>query len=224
MPEGLTQLQVPFKELFPTLEAFVRDYMEFGYDEEYGAYGWYANPNAKWDWYSIGGRWIGHFTAKAGTPEEYLITGRPRVFGADGEEYIRPAGRIGCDGCRKSDLDFAFAREERVQSFEKRWKAMTEAGQENDDLQRRYQYCFEMGTTYEEEKQKAESCHPFGTFAILKDGVWYEQGEMGWFACVISDIFLTQPAVFRINVADRALPREILALLGLLHPIGEGFR
>ena len=142
----------------------------------------------------------------------------------EGKEYERPDGRVGCDGCRKKDLDFEFAKNAQVRSFEARWAAMIAAGHENDDLQRRYQYGFEMGTTYEAEKQKAESCHPFGTFAILKDGVWYEQGEMGWFACVISDIFLTQPAVFRINVADRALPREILALLGLLHPIGEGFR
>ena len=37
-----------------------------------------------------------------------------------------------------------------------------------------------------------------------------------------SGIFLTQLAVFLINVADHALPREILTFLGLLHPIGDG--
>ena len=32
--------------------------------------------------------------------------------------------------------------------------------------------------------EKANTCHPFSTFAVLKEDVWYEQGQMGWFACV----------------------------------------
>ena len=40
----------------------------------------------------------------------------------------------------------------------------------------------------------------------------------------IHGFFRTQPAVFRISIADRAMFREILALLGLFHPIGDGFR
>ncbi len=57
-----TEIEVPFKELYSTFEEFVEDW--HGYrsrDEEKGVYGYWYNPNAKWDWYSLGGRWSGYF-------------------------------------------------------------------------------------------------------------------------------------------------------------------
>ena len=33
-------------------------------DPKTGRYGYWRNPNAKWDWYSTGGRWAGHFLIK----------------------------------------------------------------------------------------------------------------------------------------------------------------
>ena len=63
---------------------------------------------------------------------------------------------------------------------------MVEAGYEYNATLRMYQYG-DPGTTLEEELERARNYHPFGTFAILKDGVWYEKGEMGWFACVSNE-------------------------------------
>jgi hypothetical protein len=61
---------------------------------------WYEyttyNPDSKWDWYSLGGRWSGFFKMKAGiTP----VTGRPGVFGNVPEEDYS-------DQAIKGDIDF----------------------------------------------------------------------------------------------------------------------
>jgi len=45
-------------------------------DEEGNLY-YVSNPNAKWDWYVVGGRWSGYFTKKAGAEGEI---GEPGVM------------------------------------------------------------------------------------------------------------------------------------------------
>lgn len=44
------------KKEYKTIEVFAREY--FGYSVSDGKYGYIRNPNAKWDWYVLGGRWV----------------------------------------------------------------------------------------------------------------------------------------------------------------------
>jgi hypothetical protein len=57
----------PYREMFATLEAFVEE-MEGcpTRDRTTGRFGRWENPNGKWDWYQLGGRWRGFFQLKAG--------------------------------------------------------------------------------------------------------------------------------------------------------------
>lgn len=54
-----------------------------------------TNPNRKWDWYSLGGRWSGYFKLKAGRNGE---VGRPGTFDNKAE-----AGHV--DSARLEDID-----------------------------------------------------------------------------------------------------------------------
>lgn len=81
------------------------------------------NPNSKWDWYSLGGRWSGLIKLKDGAKG---ITGTSGAFG----------NTPGIDQARKCDI---------------------------------------------------ENLHDLKTFAVVKDGKWYERGEMGWFALVSNE-------------------------------------
>lgn len=82
--------------------------------------GWAENPNAKWDWFVLGGRWSGMIKLKDGAKGN---VGRPGTFGNE----------TGIDQAKKGDI------------------------QNIDELE---------------------------TFAILKDGKWYERRKMGWWAFV----------------------------------------
>ena len=48
---------------YDTPEECASDY--FGYTKEGEDWGRWTNPNSKWDWYTIGGRWTGFFKPKA---------------------------------------------------------------------------------------------------------------------------------------------------------------
>lgn len=97
-----------------------------GQKNDAGDWGYYRNPQAKWDWFVLGGRWRGSL---------HLLPGRTGVTSEEGydEEPVLPGT---CDQARFGDIDWAKTR------------------------------------------------HPTGKltpFAVLKNGEWYEQGEMGWF-------------------------------------------
>ena len=65
-PEGFEEVDVPLCDFYSSFEEFLKDW--HGYDEENfkedGTVGYYDNPNSKWDWWQIGGRWSGFFKAK----------------------------------------------------------------------------------------------------------------------------------------------------------------
>lgn len=59
---------------------------------------YFTNPNAKWDWYQIGGRWSGFFKAKEGATTAVL-----------GERSFldrSPKKKGRCDQAQKKDIDF----------------------------------------------------------------------------------------------------------------------
>ena len=47
----------PVKKRYPDMRYFAENVLGMSFDEEEQAYGYYVNPNAMWDWFSIGGRW-----------------------------------------------------------------------------------------------------------------------------------------------------------------------
>lgn len=70
--EGEPVLEIAFKDYYRTFEEFVEDYFDDSYSNLEGRYGYYSNPNAKWDWWVVGGRWSGDLASKDGTYEDLL--------------------------------------------------------------------------------------------------------------------------------------------------------
>lgn len=86
---------------------------EYGADGE-GLYRWSTyNPQSKWDWYQVGGRWQGFFPVKADAEDAAL--GTPSlVMGSRVDE-----GDLVADQLRKGDVDFERARRESREAAEK---------------------------------------------------------------------------------------------------------
>lgn len=202
-----------------------------------------TNPNYKWDWYLLGGRWAGFFKVKEGA--EYG-QGRPGLMTEAAEPGYGDAllkKNIDVEGMRKEAYDKAFARYEKVAScFEnntipkvkRKWREFTESpdweekgrdwcveqyqsqegnkklaaarelidkrikeAEANDDLDLKKSLAdlrdtigpwFELEEyqcTKEEYAQRAAD-GAICTFAVIKDGKWYQRGEMGWWA-IVSD-------------------------------------
>lgn len=91
----------PRRKLYKSFEVYAEEWCGFSYDEKHQGYGYYYNPNAVWDWYSIGGRWPEMFLVKDGCTE-YSI-GERSWCNAD-RMAEAPEGYIWVCAARKKDI------------------------------------------------------------------------------------------------------------------------
>lgn len=81
IPEGYTIAKnVPVIEVYKTLGAVAEQWMGIDKDPSTGAYGYWFNPNGRWDWWVVGGRWANTFTVKPGNK---LVPTGPKLALAD---------------------------------------------------------------------------------------------------------------------------------------------
>src|SRR6185436_15242960 len=98
---GYEEVQVPHAERFATYDLFMAGHCR--------------NPNAKWDWWVVGGRWSGFYPV---WPNVRRVTGDARFAGTT-------SGRGGSDIVRVADIDFdAVARieGEKFDEFRREWR------------------------------------------------------------------------------------------------------
>jgi len=118
------------------------------------------NPDSKWDWYEVGGRWQGMLLLKPGKTGE---RGSPGLMTKMSENY---------DSAFALDVDFHMMRKQRIQELSPYHKAMTEGFYKEDYMRKRF-------PSNEEYVQRQST---FSTYAVLTpDGEWLSSGEMGWF-------------------------------------------
>lgn len=174
------------------------------------------NTDARWDWYQLGGRWMGYFKLKPGK------TGTLGESGAFDNEAA--AGTV--DAARKGDIDFDGMRDLAGISAGKRydefWKIVGDRDIPDwDEIKKRH------GPNNMEDARNEYHSHPVTkdmaesdifkhyflldnemtdfvssrgdymqqarnssivTYAVLKDGEWHQRGEMGWFGMSFNEM------------------------------------
>jgi hypothetical protein len=176
-PENATKLEA-YQDFLANKDwaGFVDYYHGYNQDEN-GDYGYYHNPNAKWDWYQIGGRWCGYFTMKEGK------VGVPSDRHWANETKDIPINKA--DQAFMRDIDWEAMKSERRTKAEVNWEKHKKKLTEQDD---KYHPYFEFGIKQDDTRdQYLARYESFATFAVVKDGKWYEHGEMGWWACVSNE-------------------------------------
>lgn len=168
-----------------------------------------TNPNKKWDWYQLGGRWRGYFRL---LPGSIGVVGSSGAFGNDAEPGW-------ADQVRKGDVDWQGMRADagaKAGSYWDRVRAASPDGWESWDSvreritdvdQAREFYNNQPGrlalrtskdrdliwveddvlVTREAYVKRAEDAAGV-SFALLVDGKWMERGEMGWFGMHTDDV------------------------------------
>lgn len=193
----------------------IEDAILDGYKVNNGVPGYFENPNAKWDWYLLGGRWAGFFKVKKGAVG---IQGHhiAKDFAKLSNDVVEDIPALKVDQCLKKDLDIDGMRMEARINALKDYQAFITALGDNeippkwDEFRSRYididtaravyrnlesvkslhkEHIFffdEFYCTEEEYLSKAESS-VLQTFALLKNGKWYERGKMGWWGIVTDE-------------------------------------
>jgi hypothetical protein len=107
LPEGCEEVEIPVKEVYANKDEYAEDY-HGSRDEKTGKFGYWENPNRKWDWWQIGGRWRGLLKVKA--PEMAMGQGAPGVPELMSGK-AREMEETACDVAKVGDLDLEAFRE-----------------------------------------------------------------------------------------------------------------
>jgi len=137
------------------------------------------NPDSKWDWYSLGGRWAGYWKLKESAKKRYHGT---EFLGRPGVGDNKPLFDV--DMAKKADIDFAGMRKIRKAQAEARWDKLHADLKSPDEKVRKRAEFRVMDVGSMTRKQYAKECMDVATFAVLMDGEWYERGHMGWWGMV----------------------------------------
>lgn len=205
-PEGTIFKKVSFEEFYSTFEKFLSDYHGVHEpDDTTGLYGYWNNPNAKWDWWVVGGRWTGYFKPKAGASG---TLGRSGAFGNqpdNGWVDVIKYGDVDFEAMKNHEAKQANEHFDKIEAIVQgmdipHWATIREKHGDDIDAARNeynshpiikgfnqagfYHFGTEPSEEYGQgrevyvEKCRNQTAVPY---AILKDGVWYQKGEMGWF-------------------------------------------
>lgn len=85
---------------YESFDEYVRDYWGYDFDEDIGRFGLWCNPNAKWDWYQLGGRFSGFFKLKPQFDGEG-VCGNKGLMGS-----CRNDSNLHVDKALKGQIDF----------------------------------------------------------------------------------------------------------------------
>ena len=159
---------------YESAEKWLKEWHGYKYVKGKG-YGYYYNPKAKWDWYELGGRWRGCFKLKNKNNGGKL--GRAGVH--DNEQHYD------VDQVLKGDVDWDGMKQANREDAEWAWDECQAKLKEDPKSVHPYFQCgIEEGDTKD---VYVARCALTATFAVLKDGKWYERGEVGWWGCVLDE-------------------------------------
>lgn len=158
---------------YPDFESYITKYHGYEFDKTHNTYGYWYNPNSKWDWYVIGGRWKGYLFNKQGEKTNVAMKGnidfeaRKRSVVQESKalykkyhEVAACYADVSCDAASRAfiDADIYIGWAYQHKDFQ-----VPESVFAREDL---------------------PACNFCTPFAILIDGQWYEKGEMGWWGVV----------------------------------------
>lgn len=275
IPEGFTEESFPLSQFYRDVDHYAKDYHGYERSEDGTKLGHWTNPNRKWDWWVVGGRWRGMLmvraASKAGSAFDDLMSeaGTIKATRHDGvsiakvERVIEMAqmerqnGRltdievrgilrhmrrhgaspvemeaaetkllaivpkakpksVEADSCQMRDLDLEGMQDRAAEKAGKTWDEFNAAvaGRPYPDFEalrnehgiekarelyhadpvvqdvRKADFFFlsddDVKALLKSREDYVERARrrAFSTFAVVKDGKWYERGEMGWWAVV----------------------------------------
>jgi len=165
--------------IYESAQDWIRDWYGYSLNLDAGGWGYYKNPQQKWDWYVIGGRWSGFFILKNGAKGKLGESGfsdRKK----ENENFNR------ADQALKKDIDWDAMRQDQVNKAKKIWQEIIVEKKGNLPPEMiSFIYGINPDDTLEKFIEKRDKFP--STFAVLKDGKWYEKGEMGWWGITTNE-------------------------------------
>jgi len=205
-------VELPLKMFYSDIETMATDWFGFytkkNEKDEVIGYFRKTNPNAKWDWWVVGGRWTGYFLPKQDA--KYFELGEASLASS-------PALPNRADIIRKRDIDWETERANLTKEFSELYDKICEivGGRPVPDFEQlKEKFGLEKARDiFNSNPVIKELREALGLFeninktlklskeefvanrvmintiplSIVYDGVWYERGRLGWFGMVDSE-------------------------------------
>jgi hypothetical protein len=171
VPSHLERVNISHQERFPSFELYMEEYEGYkNKDEITGKYGYWKNPNAKWDWWTVGGRWSNTLILKSGKNADAAPI--KDIFFIE-DENLEEILTVTIEGFR---VPAPLAPSFQIVASEasKAWDEVMDGKGffKPEYFQKRY------GSKEGFIKERLT----FSTYGVVTpDGEWHEPGEMGWF-------------------------------------------
>lgn len=156
-----------------------------------------TNPNAKWDWWVIGGRWSGYFTLRNGDKADAAAFCEIDFRKMRDDAAVKAAARFdkyrAIIGGAPTPETFDAIRVRHTADGQTDWDAASaEYGAQpavrairayRDDHDFVMMTCDEVQALHGSQDLYVDAARrrAVAPYAVLKDGVWHAKGEMGWF-------------------------------------------
>ena len=172
----------------------------FGYtDIVNGRIGTHTNPNAKWDWWQIGGRWAGDLLLKKDIDVNFKITKPNFSWGWNAEEKAKILEKPVVDSAPKKYIDIEGMEKPMATRAAKQWDewhSKIKGLPEGDEAVKKWMQenlgflvmKKDIKRLHDMNREEYIACKSiWAPFAVLWAGKWYEKGEMGWFGISINE-------------------------------------
>lgn len=217
-------IQIPLKKHYCSFEEFMNKFAGYDYIEEKQAFGFYHNPNAKWDWYVVGGRWPYPFLVRA----DVLIQIRPEPssFGLpnppaapDGYRWVAGAQKMFIEWDLMKEIavnmavsEYNLLREHYINRTvpEEFFVSLTDEGIAGFNCMLFYKD--ESLSDYLKRYHLApEDRYCPDTYAFLdQHGEWYAKGKMGWFGVSADDKLEDDWYALKLKLLDNVPDTHVL--------------
>lgn len=170
VPTHLKRVQVPHRQKYSSFDDFMMNYEGYGArDEETGQWGYWENPNAKWDWWTIGGRWSDALMLKSGKRADAAQIKDIYFIEQDNHEGLT----VEIEGYQVP-ASLAPTFQIMVAEASQAWEEVTSGR----SLYKPEYYL----QRYGDKQSYIREMMSFSTYAVITaDGEWHAKGEMGWF-------------------------------------------
>lgn len=204
-PACLERVEVPFRETYPTFEAWAKDWCGHDGPKPNGRYGHTTNRNGHWDWYAIGGRWSGFFPlipngigpkARVGDIAQIWEIDQKRTeatrierrdtFLREYQALIAGKDFSSFEGPRSAAMGMGLLRVERgpvTTSPGETALPWTRYVKAEGDERRTWNDVATAVTAETLETKYGRCFHPLVTYAAVDADGWHAPGKMGWFGC-----------------------------------------
>lgn len=172
-------------------DQFAKEHLGLKYNKKAKSWGFWTNPNAKWDWYVVGGRWHNYYGVDFGFAHEFKFKEINEKSALEAveirEKFLENLSSVNVTDEDISKASKKYENSDWIKSF---WNSPEQLARESKaydlavgDERFWWDYNKVLDMRLSKKELYNKEAYAGATHAFIDEkGKWHERGQMGWFA------------------------------------------